>query len=636
MALPSEAHSLAEPAWIEQATKNHLVTTKHLDENDHWEIVFYSIHVSRTADGTLATKHKKLWRKISAGKSALTFDVRYDNELQTLITPEVIYKQKKSWRQLKNKGHTFEVSDIKTGLVDGDRRYIVTTKPLPQNSLVAASWQVSDLHEFPGQRIFVPLDDRPIAKYVITSGEDTLLINNQHEVVDRFEMGPVPSVGSVYAENNSWQPSPLEILPYIVASPSPKNSWAQIAQKVADLFKEAVDYENSDIEMRDVVGAHAQQRSKIAASAAFAQQLAYRNIFFGIGAYQPATPYETLRTMSADCKGKTALLHVALRTLDVPSVPVLARIHQRYLNYDGPPASNIFNHMVLAIDATYFPNSAATFPSPDGKRWVLFDATDPLALLGSTPRGLQGTQALWLGENPDFFVFDFRAPQKTKAELSFTVLRTGDAQFVLTISGASDLINAARKNVVDGTVTKGFLENLAKIWRRDIPGLQVTSVTFTSPNQIERSQSQVVVTGTVERALQTIRPKLYQTRAPTSLLRTALGFSGASLKHLVGQDSTEHQWKAPNCCPTVEGAIEAKLNLTLPNGLIIRKFPKIEPISAPWLKATSQSNGYTWQMSAISHSGDFLESTLNQRVSDINSVISAMKQSILLTDAPTE
>ena len=135
---------------------------------------------------------------------------------------------------------------------------------------------------------------------------------------------------------------------------------------------------------------------KVHALASFLQSdIRYVAIEIGIGGYLPHPAQEVFRVRYGDCKDKATLLSSMLHEVGIESDYVIVNTHRGTVHPDLP--SPIFNHMILAIA---LPPEASTdsyrtvVTAKTGKRYLIFDPTDPYTPLGELRGSLQDTYAL--------------------------------------------------------------------------------------------------------------------------------------------------------------------------------------------------------------------------------------------------
>ena len=135
---------------------------------------------------------------------------------------------------------------------------------------------------------------------------------------------------------------------------------------------------------------------KVRALASFLQSdIRYVAIEIGVGGYQPHPAQDVFRARYGDCKDKATLLSSMLHEVGVESDYVIVSTYRGTVHPDVP--SPVFNHMILAIEVPSGTNADSyrtLVTAKNGKRYLIFDPTDPYTPLGELRGELQNTYAL--------------------------------------------------------------------------------------------------------------------------------------------------------------------------------------------------------------------------------------------------
>ena len=137
--------------------------------------------------------------------------------------------------------------------------------------------------------------------------------------------------------------------------------------------------------------------SKVSALTKFMQkEVRYVAIEIGIGGYQPHAAADTFKNRYGDCKDKATLLISMLHEVGIPAAWILVHSERGVVVPDAP-SPHEFNHVITAIelpasfDADKLP-SVVTVKS--GKKYLVFDPTDPYTPVGQLHADLQGSYGL--------------------------------------------------------------------------------------------------------------------------------------------------------------------------------------------------------------------------------------------------
>jgi transglutaminase-like putative cysteine protease len=118
----------------------------------------------------------------------------------------------------------------------------------------------------------------------------------------------------------------------------------------------------------------------------------YVGIEIGIGGWQPHTAADTFRNGYGDCKDKATLLKAMLDAVGIRATWVLVDTRRGYID---PAFPSIYgDHMIAAIElppGDRNPAFLATVNGVSGKRYLIFDPTDPFTPVGQLRPELQGS-----------------------------------------------------------------------------------------------------------------------------------------------------------------------------------------------------------------------------------------------------
>jgi hypothetical protein len=178
-------------------------------------------------------------------------------------------------------------------------------------------------------------------------------------------------------------------------------SWEAIGRWYAQL---TVDRRNSTPELaeraRQLTAGMADFDSKARSIASFLQSdIRYVAIEIGIGGEQPHRAGDVFRARYGDCKDKATLLSTMLHEVSIESGYVLVDTHRGIIVPTLPSPRS--NHAILAIE---LPEQIKTdtyrsvVVTKSGKRYLIFDPTDPYTPLGELRGELQDTYALLVAD----------------------------------------------------------------------------------------------------------------------------------------------------------------------------------------------------------------------------------------------
>lgn len=523
---------------------------------------------------------------------------------------------------------------------------LTSTGRLAPEERAILEWEVSDREPLLVGDVLWPFDDYPAAELVVRAspapaagprprifwvepgeGEGAPIVREGDIVLHE-----VPAFATVYRGDDPWLATPLYALPHVVIPRGHKGrpEWPALAAEAAALFRDALAAEArtawEPTAARIATGGNAVQRM-----AAFVQSLTYRDIAWGHGAYRPEPPGETLRTRSADCKGKVLLLQALLGEAGVESVPVLCQASPAYQGEPALPTLRAFDHVVLAVrlaGAETWPGALLDGP---GKGWVLFDATDPMAVFGLPPSNLQGRHCLWLGpRGGGLFPVHTRQPgcRRIEVTLDVEVACSREARFDLETVGESPLVFAeARFRTGDA---ERFRQHVQQALGQVIPGAVVTEASFREPDHLSRQPAGLEIKGTIPAALLPVGGELYTLPSPTALVGQALGIPSLGYRReKADPKGVPLAWQAT---PRFQGepiCLQGEISLSMPAGGSAAAHPGLRPIAAPWL-AASTAESPVWRVIAEIPRGRFEAGTVEQRLTDLNDLATLFRQPFLL------
>ncbi|WP_191621194.1 hypothetical protein [Marinihelvus fidelis] len=653
LGLPVKAHSARPPTWVKEQI-NYVSSHAPVPSSDQvgWTILSSEIHVALNEQGRLSFTYRKIWRLNDLKEQSLSILLPYDDTQQALSGPMVWVQKRRSWKNQKLKGQSVDVPDLSGPLVTGGRRLVISTDAVAPGRVVAASWTLTDRLEFPSTRVFSPLETLSVERFKVTADSNVRLFYNPVDGAVRdvttggLELWGLPSASPADARADAWRRSPLDAFPIVTVMRGDvaKQSWPDLALRVRALFDQALleeadhggpDYPNLAHEL----SGHLESRDeKIAALTAFVQSLTYRNIAWGAGAYTPDHPTEVLRTMSADCKAKTLLLHGLLEQIGVASTPVLVRLDQQYLAYSGPPTVSIFNHVVLAIHDGVMPEESTRLKQGPGRGSVLIDATDPIALLGATPYGLLGSEGLWLGEGGGLFKIEVSTPPSQQhARLTVDMDGFEKARFRLEITGGAELVRLVGQHVdaASGRLTNRSRRIIQQRFSMTVSGLVPDEIMYMAADQFLASPASLVMSGYIDLPAARLSGDRYAVGGLLKALAVSLDIplEGYDDFSRWSDEEAGPDFRSARCCSAKQTRLLGEVELNVPEGWQVESWPRFEDISADWVEASvsSPESGARWTIKVEGHSGDFGDQSQAARRRDMNQIAKVLRGRVILT-----
>lgn len=636
------------PAWAKELDRDlaRVQTTHgdHVHADDPWLILYNEILLESAEAGQFTQTHRKAWQNIGGEKRALSVHVPFDSASETLSDLTVFKQRGRLWSRYTGKRGGVEVPELAGDFVTADRVKILETSEVRPGERVFATWKVVGNETFPGERILMPMDNLPVDRFVVRAQNPVLLraFGRLGAIGgEGYELTRIPAIRRIHDVSDLWRASTLMSIPFAFAwLHAAEPNWGDAASRARALFDAALAADRVDTgapahvrKTRELTSGLESTEQKIAALATFAQSLVYRNVAWGVGAYQPEPPSEILRTMSGDCKAKVLLLNAMLAEIGVESVPVLARLAMPYLEYEGPATTNIFNHMVLAVRISNEFGGRARLQSGPGEGWILFDPTDPLATFGLPPKGLQDTLALWLDVDGDRFDIEFaEVADRFRVELEFDVRQADLARFRLTIDGASPYAAAAKYNSDPDGLVPRLRRYAEQSLRFSLPNVKLDDVLFVPPDHLQGRAARVTLVGSLPDPAEALGSELYAMNAPTALIVHVIGLPRQGFRKTLPSQPSAHMadWQTPVCCSPEQSWWEARIDFALPQGWRLEFQPEFAELDNPWISAAVRTEGGSWQASVRNLRGRFPGSQPAQRVDNLNSIASAMRQAFIV------
>jgi hypothetical protein len=252
---------------------------------------------------------------------------------------------------------------------------------------------------------------------------------------------------------------------------------------------------------------------KVRALASFVQSdIRYVAIEIGIGGYQPHPAADIFRARYGDCKDKATLLSTMLHEAGIASNYVLIDTHRGNV---VPALSSIrFDHAILAIEV---PASAdvtsyrSMVTSKSGKRFLMFDPTNPYTPLGDLYGDLQDTYALLVTDSGGELIHTPLAPPEANLLIRtghFSLSADGVLSGEITESRSGDHAARERASLIDAE--KERTQYLERRLSRSLKGFSLEKFEI---EQLDQPQQDLKI------VLKLTDPGYAQIRGPLMLVR---------------------------------------------------------------------------------------------------------------------
>lgn len=179
---------------------------------------------------------------------------------------------------------------------------------------------------------------------------------------------------------------------------------------------------------REVTRGCTTHRTKARAIARFVQGVPYASIQMGTGrggGYRPRAAAEVLTRWYGDCKDKSNLMCVMLRSVGIAAYPLAVYSSDRDYVRDGWPAAQQFNHCIVALAAGDAQGPVVTHPRLG--RLLVFDPTDESTPLGELPVEEQGSLGILMVREAGALIrLPLLPPERNRTERSNEVTLAAD------------------------------------------------------------------------------------------------------------------------------------------------------------------------------------------------------------------
>ena len=643
----------ASPDWAKPYLKLPVPEGGYIAEDDEWVALRSEVDIGTSPQGGLTRTYRQVLAPKGSKARRLTVILEYDGVVQELVAPTVWIPGAFGYKKLNLKRVGVDIPDLDADMIASGRNLFITTTEIKPNKKAILTWQVIDKEPFPGEDVILPFGPYPAAEFSIRPlalpQEASLQLmfveprtNSAASLLEEeFVLKRMPALRRFYDRSDRWVAIPLGALPhfFVRTGGGGEPRWRDLALKADALFQLPLDLDAERpwaATARRLTQDAPTTGEKAARLAGFVQSLTYRNVAWGVGAYRPEPPSETLRTKSADCKGKALLLHALLSEVDIPSVPILCHVGPNYRDVPVVPTILAFNHVVLAIETPGGAQLPAALTEGPGEGWVLFDPTNPLSTFGLPPPTLEGSQALWLDADAgDPFTVKTKVPGSWSVRATLDVALDGpqEAAFDLFVEGYSGFTSTLAGKKIYQEDPERFRRRCQENLRSIAPGIVVKEAQFHPPDHQTGQKARLELRGRIPTPFQEVGGQLFTLASPVSLMGLVLGVPASGFKRGFTPDDEPVElpegWRPERCCESFTSHLSGEITLSLPAGWSIKARPEIRSIDAPWMKAQIE-NDPGWAVTVELRRGRFAPGSQEQRLRDLNAVASVFRQPFLV------
>jgi hypothetical protein len=221
----------------------------------------------------------------------------------------------------------------------------------------------------------------------------------------RWEMTNVPEINLADVPlAPSWRALAGRMVVHYSAQPLPQGDalWAKIGNWYQNLAAPSSEG-TSEIaaKSRALASPDADFTGRVQKVATFLQEeIRYVGIEIGIGGWKPHAATDVFRNRYGDCKDKATLLVAMLDAVGIRATWVLVDTHRGFIDPRVPSVDG--NHAIAAIEIPKGydnPLLKAVVTARSGKRYLIFDPTNPYVSIGLLPSYLQGGYGILVAGN---------------------------------------------------------------------------------------------------------------------------------------------------------------------------------------------------------------------------------------------
>ncbi|HEV7516160.1 MAG TPA: DUF3857 domain-containing protein, partial [Thermoanaerobaculia bacterium] len=223
--------------------------------------------------------------------------------------------------------------------------------------------------------------------------------------------------------------SPESLGPVLRYSWGPISTWPGVGRWYQGLLA-AVPHGAAPLRKKaeEIAGRIAGRRQKIEALAAFARKdVRYVAVEVGIGGYRPAAPEDVMTRRWGDCKDKSVLLVDLLQAAGVEAYPALVRLAPRGRVDADFPATDEFNHVIVAVVAA---GLETTPDDPVAGGFLFVDATATMGSAFWLPPAVEDQEALVVRGEHSLLVHTPMRPDRESRLLEVTLATTAEGDGV--------------------------------------------------------------------------------------------------------------------------------------------------------------------------------------------------------------
>jgi|GEM_PF-1185873 len=406
------AKALGTPKWAKAHLDDPSPKGSYIARSDHWAVVYGEVCYS-TLNGKIRTKYRYILENMTDRSINFSTSIPYDEGVQNLSDMSLNVQREHLWHRinLKRAGNAGKAS-----FGHGSSKVWAWSEDIPAHHRVLWEYTLTGKYDFPpwSSRFISDYHPARTMKFYIASEASSQLkleMTNPAGVKlpDTFKIegdmsvtvSRIPSYLHLDDEL-AYQPSRYSLYPRIIVSftKGSAESWEAYISKYSEMWNKVEDKTDWDLIGKKAKSITAGCKTPFEKAGALLKFVSTNIIYDdsnekALNNWVPIAPKDLLRSMKGDCKGKTMLLKVLLKSVGIESAPVMLYLSDGYTAWRDVVAGTPTNHVILAIN---LPQKNILLPSTlnegPAKGWVLADPTLRTCYLGDPLPGYEGHPAL--------------------------------------------------------------------------------------------------------------------------------------------------------------------------------------------------------------------------------------------------
>ncbi len=486
------ALALGKPDWAKPYLTSPSPSGPYIAQNDTWVVVYGEVEFALRGERSIEIRSRLILENMSAGDEEFVAELSYDEGAQDMSNLS-LNVQRTLWHEI-----NLAKKAIRASVATGPQVLYASAERIQSHKRVVLEYTVADrLGVTPWAAAYV-FRGEPVCRMRYSVDRDSAARGLQLHLVSpagggspagfvqepdgAWTVASVPAYARLRTSRLVYQPALDDLYPYFLVSAAAGEG--KSFHEYAAFYRLLWDKRAGEIgagEVKDraenLTRGASSVREKVVRLARFVQhEIQYDGSrATSVDSWLPIVTQETLRSMKADCKGKTMLAQALLRAVGIDSVPVLLRSESVYFTWGEAVGTAFINHVILAVS---MPRESGSYPATlregPAKGFVLFDPTVETADFGEPLPGFEGVPALFVADVPNP-VFEIHTERPSVAQAQVDVRLDLDEAGVLhgTVravdNGYSGLVAGLAPNWSEDEIRRSLVEALAE----HVPGVRM-------------------------------------------------------------------------------------------------------------------------------------------------------------------